>query len=168
MKLKALRAVLAVLLASLLVPSIVSCGSDTASVPDKTQAADEPSDAPQAISEDAYKAELASLTEALNVKLYGLDELLVVPDMESEEWQIEVTLALADIMMLCDAAGQLVPPGSMLDAHVAYLETILHVSDAVDVVIWGMDKADTDVLNQASAELWIASEILSRVTEPAT
>jgi len=129
---------------------------------------DEPIDAPQAINEDAYKAELVSLTEALNVKLYGLDELLVVPDIESEEWQIEVTLALADIMTLCDAAGQLVPPCSMLDAHVAYLETILHVSDVVDVLIRGMDKADTDVLNQASAELWIASEILSRVTEPAT
>ncbi|MCD6568492.1 MAG: hypothetical protein J7K94_07155 [Dehalococcoidia bacterium] len=168
MKSKAFLTVLVVLLASLLVPAMVSCGSDTAPVPGKTETNDKPIDAPQTVDEEDYKANLAFLTEELNGKLYDLDELLVIPDIENEEWQVEVTLVLSDIMTLCDAVGQLMPPDSMLDAHVAHLEAILHISDAVDAVVRGMDEADTDVLDQASAELWIASEILSQVTEPAT
>jgi hypothetical protein len=165
-KSKALLVASAILLASALGITATSCSSGNAPTADGPQAADDPSPAAQTLSEDAYKAHMVSLAEKINGEIYALQELLIVPDLDSEEWHEEVTLALSEIMALCDAAGQLVPPDSMLEEHLTYLETIVHITGAGDTVMSGMEDEDVTLLDQASAELWIASEMLCHPGEP--
>lgn len=165
MKSKVLMVVITFLLAFLTCLGAVSCGSDSTPVPSETETPDESTDVPQAPSEDANIYDMASIAEELTAIYYDLDHLLVRPEIEDDDWILNVTLELADIMTLCDQAWQRVSPDSMTDVEVTFLEAINHFDDAADLLVKGIDEKNIDLINQASAEMWLATEILAQVAE---
>ena len=172
MKSRTVAAVIILLLASLISLMVVSCGSTSKLVPSETETPSESSDDSQVPSEetytdeeDAYRVEIKAIAMVLNVTFYSLDEMLVNPEIEDDGWIITTALALSDIMTLCDKAGEITPPESMIDVHIVYLEAILHYYDAIEVLLEGLDEGDINLINQASVEMWIASEILDQVAE---
>ncbi len=153
------------LLASMTCLGVMSCASDSPPLPSDTEIPGGSTDESQAVSEETYRSEMAAIAAELNTLHYDLDQLLVNPEIENVDWILEATLALADIVTLCDEAWQIAPPDSMMEAQATFLEAINHFDDAVDSFIRGIDKVDIDLLNQASAEMWLATEILAQVTE---
>ncbi|MFC1913521.1 hypothetical protein ACFLX7_04975 [Chloroflexota bacterium] len=172
MKSKTVATVIILLLASLVSLMVVSCGSTSTLVPSETETPSEssndsqvPSEETNTDAEDACRVEIKAIAMALNTVFYALDEMLVNPEIEDDGWLITTALAVSDILTLCDKAGEITPPESMMDVHIVYLEAILHYYDAIEVLLEGLDEGDTDLINQASAEMWIASEILDQVVE---
>ena len=165
MKSKALMVVIIFLLASLTCLGVVSCGSDSTPVPGGIETPDESTDVPQAPSEDANIYDMAIIAAELSARYYDLDQLLVKPEIEDDDWILNVTLELADIMTLCDQAWQIVSPDSMTDVEVIFLEAINHFDDAADLLVKGIDEKNIDLMNQASAEMWLATEILAQGAE---
>ena len=171
MKSKAIMTLIILLLASSICLGVLSCGSDSTPVltplpgpvPSDTKIPSEPTDVPQDINEGAHRDDMAVIATELSTKVYDLDRLLASPEWENVDWVSKVTLTLENITTLCDAAYKIVPLDSMTDVQATFLEAINHVDDAVDLLVRGIDEEDIDLINQASAEMWLATEILAQV-----
>lgn len=181
MRARILVLTLAVAITVLLIPGLAACSPDAAPAPadtavpeeqvgveesfgeDATIIAEEPDEPPAALTEDEteYLLQIDLITGELTDAFYSLDDLLIDPEVEDDEWLSEIALLVTDILTLCDEAEQVEPPESMTEVHIAFLETLLNFSDATDVLLEGIDSGDTGLIEQASGEMWLASEILA-------
>ena len=147
------------LLASLVCLGAVSCRQDS------TEEQNGSDDVMQPLSEDEYRIEIAAIAVELIAIVNGLDQMLVNPEIEDSDWTTTITLAMEDITTLCNEACQIVPPDSMVDVHIINLEAIDGLDNAMGMLSEGIDEQDTDLVNQAATEMWLAVEILARVTD---
>ena len=122
-------------------------------------------DVMQPLSEDEYRIEIAAIAVELIAIVNGLDQMLVNPEIEDSDWTTTITLAMEDITTLCNEACQIVPPDSMVDVHIINLEAIDGLDNAMGMLSEGIDEQDTDLVNQAATEMWLAAEILAQVTD---
>ena len=147
------------LLAFLVCLGTVSCRQDS------TKEQNGADDVMQPLSEDEYRIEIAAIAVELIAIVNGLDQMLVNPEIEDSDWTTTITLAMEDITTLCNEACQIVPPDSMVDVHIINLEAIDGLDNAMGMLSEGIDEQDTDLVNQAATEMWLAVEILARVTD---
>lgn len=170
MRLKALLLVVVTLLALLTSLGTVSCGSDPGSTETQiglnntTATLDE---IPPSDEEVAYLSETAAITAELNTVFFELDVMLINPEPESDDWIVDVMLALEDMMALSEEASQIVPPDSLADVHTTFMEAMLTLDDAFDILVTAIDEADTGLMNQVSGEMWLAIGILGQLSKPA-
>ncbi len=152
-----------ILLASTMCTGLTACNSSDAQVTDAPAVLDEPPESSPSPDEDEIdcRESLTVITREFNNAFYTLDGLLFNPNFEDDDWISEVSLTMSDIMTLCEEAGQLVPPESMAGDHAIYLEAVTYLGDAMDILLKGIDAGDIDLLNGASAEMWLTSEILN-------
>ena len=159
MKSRVLLVATVFLMASLICLGTVSCRQDS------TEEQNGSDDVVQPLSEDEYRIEIAAIAVELIAIVNGLDQMLVNPEIDDPDWTTTITLAMEDITTLCNEACQIVPPDSMVDVHIINLEAIDGLDNAMGMLSEGIDEQDTDLVNQAATEMWLAVEILARVTD---
>jgi hypothetical protein len=124
----------------------------------------ESSDVPQTPPEDAPGDRMAGIAGDLESMFYELDPLLLSPEIENDDWISLVMALIADITSLCDEARQ-ISPAAMTDDQVVFLEAVDGFDTALDILVEGINNDNTDTISQASAEMWLAIEIIARFTE---
>ena len=170
MRSRAVATIISALLVVLASLGLVACGTDSTSVPSDTEGPGQSTDGPSVPieedygDEDSYKSDVATITSELNSAFYSLDGLLAKADLDSDEWVSQVLLVTSDMIALCEAAARIVPPDSMTDIHITYLEAIMHYNDAIALLITGLDETSNDLMNQAASEMWLTSEVLIDIT----
>ena len=159
MKFTALTVAAILLVVSLVCLGAVSCHEES------NEEQNGSNDITQPLSEDEYRIEIAAIAVELITIVNGLDQMLVNPEINDSDWITTINLAMEDITTLCNEACQIIPPESMEDVHIINLETIDGLDNAMDMLAEGIDEQDIDLVNQATTEMWLATEILVEVTD---
>ncbi len=162
---KAAGTVAVLLLASLACLGVVSCSRDSLSEPIDSGSPNAPDGLPQTAGEDEYGIEIAAIAVVLGAIVRDLDGPLTNPETENDDWNTAVSLALLDIVALCDEVSRIVPSDSMANTHMTNLEAMDRLNDAVGLLARAIGEADVDAVNQACTEMWLATEILSEVAD---
>jgi len=165
MKSKVAQILITLLLSSLVFSGLISCVPYSPQMPDNSAVQSNPEAAPQAQAEDAGEDEIVAVAIELKTKSNDLDGLLLIPEINNDEWISKVTLALADITDLCEQAYEVVPLDSMTDEQAVFLEAVNNIDDSVDLLLKGIEGKNVALIDQASAEIWLANEVLTQIVE---
>ena len=122
---------------------------------------DQPEQVASPDDENAYIEEIEAVNAEFSTAFLVLDDLLLIPDFANDEWMSEVALAASDILVLCEHVAEISPPDTVIDDHLAYLDATMYVNNAVALLLEGLDKAEPNLVDQASAEIWLASEVMT-------
>ena len=165
MKSKVAGTAAVLVVASVACLGIASCAPRPPAEPVDAESATEPDGVAGTAGEDDYRIEIAAIAAELGATVQDLDGPLSNPNMEDDDWNASVSLALSDIITLCDEASQIVPPDSMANTHLTNLETIERLNNAVGLLTGAIDEADTGTMDQAFTEMWLAAETLAEITD---
>lgn len=159
MKLKLITTVTVLLIVPLISLGIISCKSSS------TPTTGGSTDTAQVTNNDSYRDQMTTIATELEAVYHDLEQLLINPQIENDDWVYEVAILLADMMELCDQAWQIIPPDSINELEFTFLEAVSHFDDALDVLVKGINEGAHDLINEASTEMWLANEILGQVTK---
>ena len=151
--------VIIVLIASLLCMGITSCQKDSIVEQDNAD------DVNQMMSEEEYNIEIIAIGVELTDIVNGIDQMLANKEITDPDLITAVNLAIEDINILSGEVCRIVPPDSMVDTHSVNLESITSLDNAVWLLAQGIDNRDTNLVDQAITEMWLAVEVLSDVSD---
>ena len=116
------------------------------------------------ISEQNYNATLANHASRVGEESIELAYLLEEPQMENDEWRIDVDTKLTTIRMLYDEALEIEPTSSMAHIHDKYLQAMYHYDIAIELIAEGIDTQNSNLLDQAVSEMELGIEDMEEAT----
>ncbi len=116
-------------------------------------------------SERAYATTIAGHVSRVSDAMGRLSELMSNPQIGDDIWTIQVAAQLVTIQMLYDEAIEIDPPSSMAYIHNKYVQAMHHLDTATDLVTQGIDQLDANLINQATAEILSATQLMDETTQ---
>ena len=112
-------------------------------------------------SEKAYAITIVDHSSRVSETMYKLGDLMSDPQIGDDKWTIDVAVQLAMMKVLYDEAMEIDPPSSMANIHYKYVQAMKHLDTAADLIPQGIDQLDANLINQATAELLIATQLIN-------
>jgi len=115
-------------------------------------------------SEQNYVATLADHTSSFAEEWNKITDLLEEPQIESDEWRIDVDTQLATLRPIYDEAFEIEPPSSMANIHDKYTQAMYHFDISTDLIAEGIDTLNADLLNEAVSDMELGIEDMEETT----
>jgi len=114
--------------------------------------------------EQNYVATLADHTSRFVEEWNKLTDLLEEPQIENDEWRMDVDTQLAILRPLYDEAFEIEPPSSMAHIHDKYAQAMYHFDMSTDLIDEGIDTLNADLLNEAISDMELGIENMEETT----
>ncbi len=112
-------------------------------------------------SEQAYSTTIGNHAYRMADAVNNLAELFSDFQIGDDAWTIQVAAQLVTIQMLSDEVMEIEAPISMAHIHSKYVQAIKHFENATYLIPQGIDTLDSDLINQATAEILTGTQLLN-------
>jgi len=114
--------------------------------------------------EQAYSTTIGNHAYRVADTMDNLAELFSDFQIGDDAWTIQVAAQLVTIQMLYDEVLEIEPPSSMTHIHNKYMQAMKHYETATHLIPQGIDRLDTDLINQATAEILTGVQLVDEAT----
>ena len=120
---------------------------------------------PLTSAEQAYATTMATNATLVGEAFTTLSSLMAYPQIGNETWTFQAAAQLVMIQLLYDEAMALNPPNSMANIHNKYIQAMSHYNSATTLIAQGIDFLNADLINQATTEITIGTQIMGEATQ---
>ncbi|MFC1983720.1 hypothetical protein ACFLVO_01720 [Chloroflexota bacterium] len=114
--------------------------------------------------EQAYATTIGNHAHRVADTMDNLTKLFSDFQIGDDTWTIQVAAQLVTIQMLYDEVLEIDPPSSMAHIHNKYVQAMKHYETATNLIPQGIDRLDTDLINQATAEILTGGQLVDEAT----
>ena len=114
--------------------------------------------------EQAYSTIIGNHAYRVADTMDNLAELFSDFQIGDDAWTIQVAAQLVTIQMLYDEVMEIEAPSSMTHIHNKYVQAMKHYETATHLIPQGIDRLDTDLINQATAEILAGGQLVDEAT----